>query len=211
MHNCLDPYFPVEFKVNKPLYLQERYNFNNEPIILTISRVNKDEERKGYEKVIQVLHGIILNDSDTDFRYLLCGKYEPDEFERLNKIITGFNLEGKVILTGFIKEEELIDHYRLADIYIMPSKKEGFGMVYIEAAACGLQVIAGVADGSSEAILNGKIGHLVNPDSLEDIYRILYSLLKKPLIKQKSISDITYHEFSFENYKEKLIKIINET
>lgn len=211
LSNCLDPYFPSNLIKNKPDYLNERYNIeSNTTVILTITRINSKEGRKGYDKVIEVLHKIAELNSSINFKYILCGKYELNEYDRLMLKIQELNLTNKVILTGFIKEEELIDHYRLGDIYIMPSKKEGFGMVYIEAAACGLQVIAGNVDGSAEALLNGKIGHLVNPDSQGEIFKKLYSILEKPTNKSKEISDIVYKIFDFEMYKKKFIEIINE-
>ena len=209
--NCLDYQFPKDFILEKPSYLLDRYNFNKtDKIILTITRINQREGRKGYDKVIEVLHNIAELDSSIDFKYLLCGKYEADEINRLAIKIKELNLTNRVTFTGFINDNELIDHYRLADIYIMPSKKEGFGMVYIEAAACGLQVIAGNVDGSAEALLNGRIGHLIDPDNKDEIYLKLLELLRNPISKSKEISDITFEKYSFENYKERLLNIIEE-
>ena len=208
--NCIDPYFPPYLIKNKPDYLNERYNLeSNTTVLLTITRINSKEGRKGYDKVIEVLHKIADLNSSINFKYLLCGKYEVDEYDRLMLKIQELNLTNKVILTGFIKEEELIDHYRLGDIYIMPSKKEGFGMVYIEAAACGLQVIGGNADGSAEALMNGKLGHLVNPDSNIDIYNILVKILQEPIQKSKALSDLVYENYSFDTYKQNLKALID--
>jgi len=207
--NCLDPYFPKEFISRKPAFLLDRYNLKFEiPVLLTITRINKKEGRKGYDTVIEALKKITQSDLSVDFKYLLCGKYEVDEYERLNQKIIESNLSGKVIITGFIKEGELIDHYRLADIYIMPSKKEGFGIVYIEAAACGLQIIAGNADGSAEALMSGEIGHLIDPDNQDEIENKLNGLLNNTIVKSEEISEITYKEYDFEKYKNNLKAII---
>ncbi|MEM9944683.1 MAG: glycosyltransferase, partial [Cyanobacteria bacterium P01_D01_bin.36] len=51
----------------------------------------------------------------------------------------------------------LVDHYRLADVYVMPSK-EGFGIVYLEAMACAVPVIAGDDDGSADPVQDGRVG-----------------------------------------------------
>jgi phosphatidyl-myo-inositol dimannoside synthase len=61
------------------------------------------------------------------------------------------------VFAGFVPNEALIDHYRLADVYVMPSK-EGFGIVYLEAMACGIPVIAGDDDGSADPLQDGKVG-----------------------------------------------------
>ena len=211
LHNCLDPFFPKNFDIERPRYLSQRYNIDpHTKIVLTVSRINKDEGYKGYDTVIKVLGRIIIKDPSVNFKYILCGKYDSIEYKRIMDLIVLRNLSDKVILPGFILDSELVDHYRLSDIYIMPSKKEGFGIVYIEAAACGLEVIAGNADGSAEAMMNGEIGHLVNPDDEKEIYEKLYELLNKPLTKSKEISDKAYLQYDFDKYKERFLDIIEE-
>ena len=64
---------------------------------------------------------------------------------------------------GFVPEEDLLDLYRLADLYVMPSTQEGFGIVYLEAAACGLRVVGGAGGGSADAVPDERIGVLVDP------------------------------------------------
>ncbi len=209
LHNCLDPFFPKVLDTIKPSYLQDRYKLQPDiPVLLTITRINKFEGYKGYDNVLEVLGRIKKEHPSTYFKYLLCGKYDHAEYRRILQIITQNNLEEEVIIPGFIADSELIDHYKVADIYIMPSKKEGFGIVYIEAAACGLQVIAGNADGSAEAMLHGQLGHLVDPESKEDIYTKLLEVLQKPLEKSAAISKLAYDTFDFEKYQGKLRGII---
>jgi phosphatidyl-myo-inositol dimannoside synthase len=69
-----------------------------------------------------------------------------------------------VVFAGFVAEEEKVDHYRLADLYVMPGRGEGFGIVYLEALACGLPIIASSLDASAEVVLNRSFGRVVNPD-----------------------------------------------
>jgi glycosyltransferase involved in cell wall biosynthesis len=77
---------------------------------------------------------------------------------------------------GFIKEEELAQHFLLAGTYIMPSQNEGFGIVFIEAAFYGLNVVAGNMDGSKDALLNGQLGFLVNPNESREISQAILKL-----------------------------------
>jgi len=63
----------------------------------------------------------------------------------------------RVIFAGFVPTAELPDHYRLAEAYVMPSQ-EGFGMVYLEAMACGIPVLSGDADGSADPLQDGRSG-----------------------------------------------------
>jgi phosphatidylinositol alpha-1,6-mannosyltransferase len=63
-----------------------------------------------------------------------------------------------------VPEEELPGLYRLADLFVMPSSLEGFGIVYLEAAACGLRVVGGIGGGSRDAIPDGRVGVTVDPN-----------------------------------------------
>ena len=121
------------------------------------------------------------------------------------------HLEENVLLTGFIKEEEVIDHYLLADAFIMPSTMEGFGIVFIEAMACGVPVIAGNIDGSPDALKNGELGTLINPLSHSEIIESLSTLINPcqniPPFKLQSIGQ---QNFGFDSCKKKLEKIITE-
>ena len=78
--------------------------------------------------------------------------------ERTRAILARFHL------TGRIAEEEKVAHYHLADAYVMPSRGEGFGIVILEAMACGVPALASSKDGGREALLDGKLGLLVDPD-----------------------------------------------
>lgn len=161
--NCLDPFFQFPESFSKPGYLLQRYGIRpGQPVLLTISRLNAKEGYKGYDTVLACLPKLL---SDyPDLRYILAGKSDEPERRRLRKIIKNLQLESVVRLPGFLPDTELCDHYQLADTFVMPSKKEGFGLVFIEALACGVPVVAGNADGSAEALLNGRLGLLVNPD-----------------------------------------------
>ena len=120
-------------------------------------------------------------------------------------LIKKFNLEDKIILPGFIKDEELQDHYNLADVFIMPSKKEGFGLVLIEAAASGLPVIAGNGDGSAEALQNGLLGKLVSPDSVEEIKNAILETFSQI---RESMQEKTFELYNFTTYQKRFLEII---
>jgi len=87
-----------------------------------------------------------------------------------------------VIFAGFVPAEELVDHYRLADAYIMPSQ-EGFGIVYLEAMACGVPVLAGDADGSADPLQDGRLGWQVPHRDPEAMAAACIEILKGGDIK----------------------------
>jgi phosphatidylinositol alpha-1,6-mannosyltransferase len=204
--NTLDPFFIPPDKKEKPNYLLERYGLSKDTeIILTITRINRYEVYKGYDLVLQVLPDIVK--LFPNVKYLLCGKYGPFEETKLKQFVEQYKLADHFIFPGFIKEEELIDHYLLADVFVMPSKKEGFGIVFIEAAACGTPVIAGNKDGSVDALLNGQIGKLVDPDNLSEIKESIIDAIKNPVINNR---DLLLENFGFEQFKKRLRMILIE-
>src|SRR5205814_269912 len=102
----------------------------------------------------------------------------PDR-ERIEALIRELNLEENVTLAGRVADNELPGFYQLCDVFAMPSKGEGFGIVFLEAMACGKPVIAGNKDGSVDAVLNGRLGVLVDPDNVVQIAEALIAILAR--------------------------------
>lgn len=213
--NCLDPFFEKSFNslfnINSGFYLKDRYKISpNTKIVLTVSRIKSTEKYKGYDKVLEAL-SLIKQKNTIDFIYLLCGSYDEKEYARVKEIICNLNLEKNVLVPGFIADSELINHYKLADVFIMPSKKEGFGIVFIEAASCGVNVIAGNKDGSVEAMLDGELGQLVDPDSVNEIYDALLLNLLKPTEKNSAVAKNAIAHYNFEAYQHHLNNMLFST
>ena len=209
LNNCLDPfyYFPNDFSKPKPLL--KRYNLTtNNTVLISLSRLSSTEKYKGYDNVIKILPKLV--EKDPNIVFLLAGKADEEEQARLEKLIAEYKIGQHIKLIGFVDEAEISDHFLLSDIFVMPSKKEGFGIVFIEAMASGLKVVAGNKDGSVDALNNGKLGKLVDPDNLNEVEQVLSELLAQPsgdmekLILQKNV----YEVFNYEKYREHLKNII---
>jgi phosphatidylinositol alpha-1,6-mannosyltransferase len=180
LNNALDPFLDLPEQFKKPEYLLKKYNLTSEnPILLTLTRLAATEQYKGHEQVINVIGK--LKEKFPVIRYILAGQYDANEKVRIEELITINNVQEHVILTGFIKENELPDHFLLADLFVLPSKKEGFGIVFIEALACGLPVICGNADGSVDAIRNGELGIAIDVENLSALERAITEHLLSPL------------------------------
>lgn len=122
-------------------------------VLLTVARLWSGDPYKGVEVTIRALPTILA--TFPQVRYLVIGR--GDDQPRLATLATELGVLDHVIFAGFVPTEALPEHYRLADAYIMPSQ-EGFGIVYLEAMACGIPVIAGDADGSAEPLREGELG-----------------------------------------------------
>jgi glycosyltransferase involved in cell wall biosynthesis len=110
-------------------------------------------------------------------RYILGGRGR--DRPRVEEMVRQLKLDGSVTLAGYIPDHELRDFYNLSDVFAMPSKREGFGIVFLEALACGKPVLAGNKDGSVDALLDGELGVLVDPDNVSEIGQALSAVLQQ--------------------------------
>jgi asparagine synthetase B (glutamine-hydrolysing)/glycosyltransferase involved in cell wall biosynthesis len=167
--------------------LLDRYQLRDRQVLLTFGRLASEERYKGFDEVLQVLPGLLKE--MPKLCYLICGD-GPDrprlvaKARNLGLRVSEADSHGvsvlspQVIFAGRISDAEKADHFRLADVYVMPSSGEGFGIVFLEALACGIPVIGSRADGSVEALLNGRLGQLVDPRDPEDISAAVLRVLK---------------------------------
>ncbi|MTJ06773.1 glycosyltransferase family 4 protein [Anabaena sp. UHCC 0204] len=133
--------------------LMTKYGLNNAKVLVTVTRLWSGDIYKGVDITIRALPQILKVFADV--KYLVIGR--GDDQPRLAKLAQDLGVSDRVIFAGFVPTEELIFHYRLADAYIMPSQ-EGFGIVYLEAMACGIPVLSGDNDGSADPLQDGKLG-----------------------------------------------------
>jgi glycosyltransferase involved in cell wall biosynthesis len=159
----------------KPQHLLNRYGLTaNQPVILTVCRLARQDRYKGYDQILQALPSI--RSQIPNIHYIIVGK--GDDRPRIEQLIDQFNLQECVTLAGFVPDDELCDHYNLCDVFAMPSKAEGFGIVYLEALACGKPTLGGNQDGAIDALCQGELGALVNPDDVGAIAKTLIQILQ---------------------------------
>lgn len=184
----------------RPRYLLERHHLQpDQPVLLTVCRLASAERYKGYDQILSLLPR--LRAKIPGLRYILAGK-GPDR-PRVEKMVQALGVADMVTLAGYVPDFELPDYYRLCDVFAMPSKGEGFGIVFLEALASGKPVIAGNQDGSTDAVLDGSLGALVNPDNLDEIERTLASSLASPARcpqQAQSLSTRVTDAFGFERF-----------
>ncbi|WP_454801066.1 glycosyltransferase family 4 protein [Mucilaginibacter phyllosphaerae] len=201
LNNALDPFMKLPVKFKKPAYLLNRYDIAlNQPVIFTLTRLASTEMYKGHDRAIKAIAR--LKETFPNIKYILAGKYDESEGARVKQLIAQLGVSKHVIMPGFINEEELPDHFLLADLFVLPSRKEGFGIVFIEALACGLPVICGNADGSIDAIRNGELGTAINADDEHELEDCIISHLNAPvsLDRRKYLKDKCLQYFNEETY-----------
>jgi phosphatidylinositol alpha-1,6-mannosyltransferase len=210
LNNSIDPFIKLPEHFAKPEYLLNRYGLTlSNQTIFTLTRLASSEQYKGYEQVIKAVS--VLKVKFPDIKYILSGQYDPTEEVRIKDLINKCNVNDHVILTGFLDEKELVDHFLLADLFVLPSRKEGFGIVFIEALACGLPVICGNEDGSTDAIRNGELGTAIDVNDLNELEKTIAAYLKIPLTEaiRHNLQSQCVLYFNEKNYRNNLQKLIN--
>ena len=129
-------------------------------LILSVGRLSR---RKGFDQVIQALPALIQ--AGLDIQYVLIGIGE--DYDYLFDLARKYGVIDRVHLLGHVSPDDLPRWYNACDVFIMPNREingdtEGFGMVFIEAAACGKPAIAGQAGGTGAAVVDGVTGFRVD-------------------------------------------------
>lgn len=156
--------------------LVRRYGLAGKAVILTLGRLVSFDRHKGFDVVLDAMPALLAE--RPDLVYLIAGD-GPDR-ARLEAKALALGITDHVVFAGDVAEHEKADHFRLADVFAMLSKGEGFGIVLLEALACGTPIIASRADGSREAALDGKVGEVVDPDNKPELTASILRGLSRP-------------------------------
>jgi glycosyltransferase involved in cell wall biosynthesis len=141
-----------------------QYGLADAKVLMTVARLWSSDIYKGVDVTIRALPAIAQ--VVPNVKYLVIGR--GDDQPRLAQLAKDLGVADHVVFAGFVPTPDLVEHYRIADAYIMPSQ-EGFGIVYLEAMACGKPVVAGDADGSADPLEDGRLGWQVphrDPDAV---------------------------------------------
>jgi len=156
--------------------LRARYGLRTgEKVVLTVARLDGRERYKGYDRVLEALPSVC--EAVGPVRYLVVGRGE--DTVRLRRLAEAHGMADRLTLCGFVPDTEMAAHYRLADVFAMPSTGEGFGIVFLEAMACGVPVLGGNRDGTVDALADGEFGKLVEPGDAQSIARGIVQLLRR--------------------------------
>ncbi len=147
----------------------------DEKLIFSVGRLSR---RKGFDQMIRAVAQ--LHDEGIPLRYVIAGIGEDADY--LDGLIAEHNAQGVVYRIGAVSEADLPRWMNVCDTFAMPNRdidgdNEGFGMVFIEAGACGKPVLAGDAGGTGAAVLDGLTGLRVDGTSVKAVANGLIRLL----------------------------------
>jgi phosphatidylinositol alpha-1,6-mannosyltransferase len=166
---------------------------------LIVGRMDVRERYKGHDQLLEALKGI------PDARLVVAG--DGGDRPRLEAKAEGLGIADRVAFTGFTSEATLTELYRRCAAFAMPSRGEGFGLVYLEAMRAGKPVLAARGSAAEEIVVDGVTGLLVDPDGREELREALGRLLDHPG-EAKRMGEVGFErwrkELSLEKFRERL-------
>lgn len=170
----------VELWEREPDPVPER----REPAVLIVGRMWAEERGKGHDALFQAIGRVRERVPEAELWVVGTG----DDVPRLEEIARGPEIAGAVRFFGGISDRELGGLYRRAGVFAMPSRQEGFGLVYAEAMWHGLACIGSTADAAREVISDGETGFLVPYDAPDRLAEAIVRILADPVCAQNMAS-----------------------
>lgn len=156
------------------------------PVVMAVGRLARN---KGYDLLIRAFQLVVQRDPKA-ILYLAVGgtNLTPKEstiLTELKALVADLGLEGKVHFGNFIPDEQLADYYRAADVFVLSSRYEPFGMTAIEAMACGTPTVITVHGGLYRALTFGRHALYADPFDKEDLGIMIFKAIKHPRLRSR--------------------------
>ncbi|WP_329299222.1 glycosyltransferase family 4 protein [Streptomyces sp. NBC_00659] len=165
--------------------VRARLGLTDRPVVVCVSRL---VPRKGQDTLVLAMPRILAKEPDAVLLIVGGGPYEKE----LRKLAHETGVADSVRFTGAVPWSELPAHYGAGDVFAMPCRTrrggldvEGLGIVYLEASATGLPVVAGDSGGAPDAVLDGETGWVVRGGSAEDAADRIVTLLGDPELRRR--------------------------
>ena len=196
--------------------LRRRLGGDDHVLILTLARVI---ERKGQDMVIRALAELQARRPEIvgGARYVIAGRGPEGELQRLQRLADNLGVTDAVVFWGYVAAGEMRIFYNACDVYVMASRVvagqdvEGFGITFLEAAACAKPVIGGRSGGVPDAIADEETGFLVNPDDPRELAERLERLIADPDLRRRmgdaGLSRVR-ERFTIHAVKDRLIELL---
>ena len=196
-------------------------NESSTAILLTVGRLSSQDRYKGHDMVIEALRQIVRQ-ANRPVEYWIVGT--GDDMPRLRRLAADCGVTDWVKFMGRVSDEHLLRAYQSCDVYIMPSTVEqrsdgswageGFGIAYLEAAACSKPVIASNQGGAVEAVCHGVTGLTVDPSSVQAVADVACTLLTDPELAQQmgqAGRQFVVENFSLPVLRRRLAELLRES
>lgn len=169
---------------------------------LTVARLSAAERYKGHDVMIEAI--ALLKQQHEHIQYVIAG--DGDDRPRLEALVQQLGVSQWVNFVGRVAETDLPSLYDDADVFVMPSTGEGFGIVFLEARQRGCIVIASNADGSVDPLRDGADGYLVPPNDPQALAALLHSLAQPGAVS--GVSADVFSKQSFDAHVNRLLPLL---
>ena len=207
----LETFHVYPHDINELEALRRGYSIGEkEKVIMFLGALDSAHRFKGVEVLLQAISGENVKGPMLNIKILICGDGDLRmEYERRAKEL---GIEKNVIFAGRVPDDELVMHYNLADVFVLPSidRSEAFGIVLLEAMACGVPVMASDLPGVRSVFANGIQGYTIAPGSARNLRVKLEEFLKYPARRLKmgrAARELVEERYDWEKVCKRLLKI----
>jgi len=163
--------------------VRRRLGWGDRRVVLTVGRLQK---RKGHDMLIRALASV--RQAVPDVLYSIVG--DGDQRPGLERLAGELGLAAHVQFLGEVDDTRLVECYQQCDLFVLPNREvdgdiEGFGMVLLEAQACGKPVIAGASGGTAETMCAPETGRIVPCQKPEPLGQVVAELLASPAARDR--------------------------
>lgn len=178
--------------------LRTAWGLADKRILLTAGRLDAREQYKGHDRVIAAVPELVARGHD--IAYVVIG--DGGDRSRLIEFATRLGVADRVRFIGLVKPETLAQAYRMADLFVMPSTGEGFGITFLEAMACGTPALGLAVGGARDALADGELGTMLDP--ADDLAVAIDRLLTSPPPDQQALAERVRARFSQDAFAARL-------
>ena len=175
--------------------------------VLVVGRMIRSERYKGHDQLIDAWPRVIA--SVPDARLVIAG--DGDDARRLRQRAASSQAARSIVFTGFVPGPMLDDLYRRAALFALPSRGEGFGLVYLEAMFHGLPCLGSIHDAAGEVIVDGQTGCLVDQSDIAGLAQTVAALLSDSALRRRMGNAGLVRlqsEFSFERFRRRIRELL---
>ena len=205
IHNGVNKNFNSEIRDCQKEKIKLKYRLPENFLL----HIGSTDPRKNTARVLKVFYKYV-NTCSEDIKLVLVGLNEAKLNTVLKEIGLGNELKDKLVLTGYVEDQDLPVIYNLSEMFLFPSLREGFGIPIIEAMACGVPVITSNTSAMPEVAAGAAC--LVDPTNTDCIYMAIEKIRSddayKKLLIQKGFK--RYKSFSWENAAKKVLEIYKQ-
>jgi phosphatidylinositol alpha-1,6-mannosyltransferase len=171
--------------------------------LLTVARMDGRQRYKGHDRIIDAIPQLVARGHD--IAYVIVG--EGDDRPRLEERARANGIADRVHFAGPVAAEKLPEAYRTADLFVMPSKGEGFGIAFLEAMASGTPALGLAVGGACDALADGELGSMLAED--DDLAAVIARLLSAPKPDAQLLSAKTRARFGRDVFRERVALVFD--